>query len=132
VGRTIGIVVLVIFVGSMVFLATSSPLVDFQPQRAHVVYVKGMLQTLSTAAENYARDHEGLYPRRIEDLFSAQPFYLNQDLSVYQDGAKKGYVFQYSFSQKGYEVTAIPIEKNKQKDIKNFVIRTGGVASWKD
>ncbi|MGE5308846.1 MAG: hypothetical protein ACM3OC_07170 [Deltaproteobacteria bacterium] len=68
---------------------------------------KDTLRLVSTALENYAEDHLGMYPGNLSALFESEPPYI--DRAYTQMGTQKGYVFDCRITEaNGYSCTASP------------------------
>ncbi|MEI7999019.1 MAG: hypothetical protein WCH62_05890 [Candidatus Omnitrophota bacterium] len=82
---------------------------------------KGVLRTLSTAAETYATTNNGAYPVDVDVLLKADQPYINQN---YCNETTEGYAYRCSFSADGYKFEAIPTQGGKP-----HTMVTGGVES---
>ncbi len=69
------------------------------------VAAKAIIKTIASAAEEYA-SFNGNYPNSISELTATNPPYLNED---YTNGPRNGYNISCSWSQIGYNCTALPI-----------------------
>lgn len=68
---------------------------------------KDALKLVSTALENYAEDHLGMYPGNLSALCESEPPYI--DKTYTQMGAQKGYVFGCRVMEaNGYSCSATP------------------------
>ena len=82
------------------------------------------LKLVSTAIENYAEDHLGMYPLNLSALCQSEPPYI--DKAYTQMGVSKGYLFECSvMEQSGYSCYATPVRcKLTGKNI--YRVTTGG------
>ncbi len=83
-----------------------------------VPQIKAILQAYSTAAENYAKAHQGTYPRKMVDLTGATPPYLN---TCSCDETIEMYRIQCELHDKGYKFMA----KSIWPQYESYVISTG-------
>ena len=86
--------------------------------------LKTILQTLSTAAERYAKDHQGRYPQRMQQLTGAQPPYLNACIC---HNVFNMYLIECDLRGPGYRFAARAIWSQEE----SYVISTGGQFSTK-
>lgn len=83
------------------------------------------LKLVSTALENYAKDHQGTYPKRLAELIQARPAYLNKDYLSYT--SLKGYVYAcLRLERASYNCSANPSICHLSGN-KVFTITTGGI-----
>jgi type II secretory pathway pseudopilin PulG len=85
------------------------------------------LKLISTAIENYAKDHMGVFPTSLGVLLQAKPAYIEKEyISL---SYAKGYNFNcMRLETSGYTCTAAPLRCNLSGK-KSFTITTGGVIS---
>ncbi len=74
---------------------------------ANDVLAQSTLQSLSSAAESYAKFHK-VYPSSINILLEAEPAYLTMN---YCEQIQSGFTYKCEMSEQGYKFTAIPVEK---------------------
>lgn len=85
------------------------------------------LKLISTAIENYAEDHLGLYPGNLSALCESEPPYIEKAYT--QLGTVKGYVFNCSvLDAGGYSCSAVP-SRCHLTGKKIFRVTTGGSLS---
>lgn len=88
------------------------------------------LKAISTALENYSRDHLGAYPPNLELLTQSQPPYLDSELLSSDE--LKGYSYECLILEpSGYTCIATP-EKCRLSGRKMFKITTGGALTSDD
>jgi competence protein ComGC len=88
------------------------------------------LKLVSTALENYAKDHQGVYPQNLYSLVTTNPSYLSSDYT--SQGTMKGYAFGCQrLDPSGYSCTATPL-KCRINGKKIFTITTGGSLAMDD
>jgi len=104
---------------------TSSEFMKFFPQdiENNDKSAREILITISTAAENYAKNNYGSYPASIEFLLEANPPYLTVN---YCGLTMAGFVYTCETSIIGYTITATPVEKNVTGS-SVFTISTGRI-----
>ncbi len=85
------------------------------------------LKLLSTAIENYAKDHQGIFPASLEALIQSSPPYIEKEyISL---SYEKGYNFNcLRLESSGYTCSASP-SHCKISGKKTFTITTGQVLS---
>lgn len=82
------------------------------------------LRLLSTALENYARDHLGVFPNTLASLLDADPPYIEKEYVTLS--FEKGYNFDCSILEStGYTCTAFPAQCGLSGKIA-YTITTGG------
>jgi len=83
------------------------------------------LKLISTALENYAKDHQGVFPSNFSDLTQKNPHYLGTDYIA--ESPVKGYNYNCSrLEPSGYSCSAMPVGcKLSGKII--YTVTTGGV-----
>ncbi len=83
------------------------------------------LKLISTAFENYAKDHLGAFPTDFSQLVEEDPPYLDKNYIAHSP--VRGYNYSCSrVEQSGYNCTALPIRCNLTgKTI--YTITTGGI-----
>jgi hypothetical protein len=82
---------------------------------------KGIVRTLSTAAETFATINNGAYPIDVDALLKADQPYINQN---YCNETTEGYAYRCSFSADGYKFEAIPTQGGTP-----HTMVTGGIES---
>lgn len=83
------------------------------------------LKLLSTAIENYAKDHLGVFPTSLEILSQSSPAYIEKEYTSLS--SEKGYNFNcLRLETSGYTCSASPVRCNLSGR-KNFIITTGQV-----
>lgn len=84
-----------------------------------------ILKLLSTAIENYAKDHLGVFPTSLEALTQTSPAYIEKE--YISPAYQKGYNFNcLRLETSGYTCSASPASCNSSGR-KNFIITTGQV-----
>lgn len=88
------------------------------------------LKLISTAIENYAKDHLGVFPTGLEALIQAKPAYIEKE---YIDlSSTKGYNFNcMSLESSGYTCSATPTRCNLSGR-KSYIITTGQVIATEE
>jgi type II secretory pathway pseudopilin PulG len=88
------------------------------------------LKLLSTAIENYAKDHLGVFPTSLEALSQSSPPYIEKEyISL---SYEKGYNFNcLRLETSGYTCSASPVRCNLSGR-KNYIITTGQVMASED
>lgn len=82
------------------------------------------LKLLSTALENYAKDHQGAYPLKLAALSEAKPPYIGRPYA--QMGTARGYRFECSaLDAGGYSCSAVPVRCRITGNAK-YRVTTGG------
>lgn len=82
------------------------------------------IKLISTALENYAKDHKGLYPESISALTKTSPAYLENDYSF--QSPSKGYTFTcLRLEPSGYSCSALPVKCNLTGQT-SYTVITGG------
>jgi hypothetical protein len=82
------------------------------------------LKLISTAFENYAKDHLGMYPANLSTLWRSEPPYIAKGYT--QMGTLKGYSFQCSvLDSGGYACSALP-SRCRLTGNRIFRVTTGG------
>ena len=99
-------------------------LAQIHHEEQDVPVIKSTLQTLSTAAESYAKAHNGSYPVQMKNLTEANPPYIDQD---YCGKDIQMYFFKCDLSPEGYTFTA----KSLWPQYESYVIKTGGLLETK-
>lgn len=85
------------------------------------------LKLISTAIENYAEDHQGMYPGKLSALCESKPPYIEK--AYIRMGTTKGYVFNCSvLDAGGYSCSAVP-SRCRLTGKKLFRVTTGGSLS---
>jgi type II secretory pathway pseudopilin PulG len=83
------------------------------------------LKLISTAIENYAKDHKGVFPDSLEALVKAKPAYIEKEYISLSN--EKGYNFNCPrLENTGYNCSASPI-RCRLSGRKAFTITTGEV-----
>ena len=83
------------------------------------------LKLISTAIENYSRDHLSVYPESIEMLLRSDPPYIDKD--YVSESVVKGYMFNCPrLETTGYSCYAEPV-KCQISGTRHFTVTTGGV-----
>ena len=91
---------------------------------------QGTLKLITTAIENYAKDHLGVFPISLEALTQSSPAYIEKEYIslAYQ----KGYNFNcLRLEASGYTCSASPVRCNLSGR-KNYIITTGQVMAAED
>ena len=83
---------------------------------------KATLRTESTASETYQTANDGLYLSSEDDLYNANPKYLN---TTYCGATVSGYTFNCDFDTDHYTVTAVP--GSASSGTSTFTMTTGGI-----
>lgn len=88
------------------------------------------LKLITTAIENYAKDHLGVFPTSLEALIQNKPAYIEKE---YIDlSSTKGYnFFCMSLESSGYTCSATPVRCNLNGR-KSFIITTGQAITTED
>ena len=82
------------------------------------------LKLISTAIENYAEDHLGMYPGNLSALCESEPPYIAKAYA--HPGTAKGYVFNCSvLDAGGYSCSAVP-SRCRLTGKRIFRVTTGG------
>ncbi|HOW43122.1 MAG TPA: hypothetical protein P5110_08815 [Candidatus Omnitrophota bacterium] len=88
------------------------------------------LKLMSTAIENYSRDHLSSYPSSISMLLKSEPAYIDKD--YVSESVVKGYSFSCPrLETSGYSCYAEPV-KCQLSGTKQFTVTTGGVIVSED
>ncbi|MFA4889820.1 MAG: M48 family metallopeptidase [Candidatus Omnitrophota bacterium] len=95
---------------------------------ANEKYAKVTIEQMSSAANGYAKAHNGSYPLSSKELVKAVP---NLSLNDYCGKTFKGYSYKCQFSQDSFVFTAIPKEKNVTGSV-NFYANKEGVFEQKE
>ena len=119
----VGVIFLLSFTAALVVLAYQGG--EPPKSMAKAALAASTLRSLATAAETY-RTVVGIYPAKVQDLLTAQPPYLNQDICALRSN---GYAYGCHFSKEGYIFTALPTAAQKDRYFKTFSIKTGAVLS---
>lgn len=90
--------------------------------------VEEIVKTISGAIEEYASEHEGVYPQNESDLVNADPAYLFQ---AYDKRFVNGYNFSVKLEAGGYTISALP-EDCDVTGRKIFTMTKGGALSVND
>lgn len=86
---------------------------------------QGTLKLVSTALENYAKNHQGVFPTDFADLVESKPAYLDRD--YISDSPLKGYNYNCSrIEPAGYSCSAAPV-KCKLSGRFIYTVTTGGL-----
>ncbi len=81
------------------------------------------LKLISTAIENYAKDHSGVFPVSLAALVESSPAYIGKEYASLAE--EKGYNFNcLRLETSGYTCSASPSRCN-YSGRKNFIITTG-------
>jgi type II secretory pathway pseudopilin PulG len=83
------------------------------------------LKLISTAIENYARDHHGVFPASLSDLIKTNPPYIEKEyINLYYT---KGYNYNCTrLEPAGYNCSALPAKCNFS-GTKVYTVSAGGV-----
>lgn len=81
------------------------------------------LRTISLAAEDYAFNHDKIYPSKLSDLTEGSGAYLTKE---YCNERVWGYSYDCAFSSQGYKITAIPVGESRI-GTQILSISTGGI-----
>lgn len=85
------------------------------------------LKTISTAIENYAKDHLGVFPGNLFDLIESNPAYITKE--YVSSSTMNGYFYNCTrLDSNGYTCAAAPVKCDITGE-KVFVITTGGALS---
>lgn len=80
---------------------------------------------VSTALENYAKDHNGTYPASEKDLVSLNQTYLNR---MYNGQVTNGYAYKLELSPGGYNLQAVPVTCGAAGTGRTaYTVTTGGI-----
>jgi len=83
-----------------------------------------VLKLISTALENYAKDHQGLYPQSFSVLIAGFPPYLDKDYIT--QSPLKGYNYDCStLTPLGYSCSAVPLKCGLSGKL-TYTVITGG------
>lgn len=120
------------FVTIMVIIAVSSLLLRIAIEQIIKINISqnesnasSALKLISTALENYAEDHLGVYPSELSALTQTSPPYLDKDYIA--SSTTKGYNYSCPrLEPSGYSCSAIPIKCNLTGRAV-YTITTGGI-----
>lgn len=85
------------------------------------------LKSIAVALENYADDHEGIYPLSLPALTESTPPYLDKDYATITQSPVKGYNYTCSrLDEAGYSCSGTPLRCNLTGTIA-YTITTGGL-----
>lgn len=88
------------------------------------------LRLISTALENYAKDHLGAYPQNLSVLIQETPRYLDRDYLA--DSPLKGYDYNcLRLDASGYSCSANPVKCNLSGRM-TYSVTTGGLIISED
>jgi len=88
-------------------------------------YAQATLKLISTALENYAKDHLGAYPANISLLVQDNPRYLDRDYLA--ESPVKSYDYScLRLDVSGYSCSAAPVKCNFSGRMV-YAVTTGGV-----
>ena len=69
---------------------------------------QSILKLISTALENYSKDHQGAFPGNLTALTKTQSRYLDKDYTAFS--SYRGYVYSCSkIESSGYNCSAVPL-----------------------
>lgn len=124
VASIVGIVVFLVAVFFLIVILAAIAIPSFLKARinANESMAKSILETISSASENYAIKNNGNYPADETSLTYADPAYLNQ---AYNNRTTAGYTFTEEFNSRGYKIIATPAECGVTGN-KIFIMETGG------
>lgn len=102
------------FVAIMIVIAVSALVLRFATEKIIKINIaqnesnaQANLKLISTALENYARDHQGLFPVDLSVLLKTKPPYV--DKNYVEESPAKGYSYNCSrLEPSGYRCTASP------------------------
>jgi len=97
-------------------------------EQVAVPEAKAILQELSDAAESYARENQGNYPREITDLTEAEPPYLDQNYC--NTHPNTSYIIYCTLGAEGYEFKALSYWSHRRSD--TYIMKTGGILERRD
>jgi len=93
-------------------------------------YAQSVLKTISTALENYAKDHLGVFPPELALLTRSQPPYLDKE--YVKQPVLKGYNFSCTrLEPSGYTCVAAPLKCMLTGRL-GYSISTGGLITSED
>jgi competence protein ComGC len=82
------------------------------------------VKLISTAIENYAKDHRGVFPASLFVLIETEPSYIDKEYITHS--ARKGYNFNFPrLDSTGYTCSAVPIKCSLTGRL-SFAVATGG------
>ena len=88
-------------------------------------YASVTLKLISAALENYAKDHQGMYPSRFLPLTASNPPYVDQD--YISQSPVRGYSYECPrLDPSGYRCSAVPLNC-KLTGSRKFSVTTGGI-----
>jgi type II secretory pathway pseudopilin PulG len=88
------------------------------------------LKLISAAFENYAKDHQGIYPDKLPVLTQSKPPYLDKD--YIQQSPLKGYSYNCSrLDAAGYSCYALPTRCKMTGNVA-FTVTTGSLLISED
>lgn len=83
------------------------------------------LKIISTALENYAKDHQSSFPQYLAMLVQSQSRYLDKDYTAFS--SYRGYVYSCSkIESSGYNCSAVPLICGLSGNT-NFSVSTGNL-----
>lgn len=88
------------------------------------------LKLISTALQNYAGDHDGVFPEFFSDLIKTSPAYLDKDYTSFS--SIKGYYYNCSrLEESGYTCHAAPVNCGLTGGL-SYTVTTGGLLISED
>ncbi len=120
------------FITIMIIIALFALVLRFAIERLMKITIQqnesnaqSTLKLISTALENYAKDHSGAFPLDLSVLTHSNPAYLDKDYLSHSP--LKGYEYSCSrLEASSYSCSAIPV-KCKFTGEKVYTVTTGGL-----
>ncbi len=127
--RSFVMIMIIIALSSLFLRLAIEKIIEFNIKQ-NESYAQATLKSVSTALENYSRDHQGVYPAEPSALTGGPARYMDKD---YLSGSlSKGYEFTCRrMDSSGYNCSALPL-KCGFTGSKIYSVSTSGLFVFED